>query len=174
MFTINAVDNPRPEWNEMFFYEYGYAKVTAVDASRLEWTWINSQTNEPMDNTVIIQSSRSSSGSNGNDDSLSPGEQAGITIASLLGLTAILFAVYWYFFKTPKRFTSFDDVPGQSLIHRGMSNSSGRNNGNIAMMNFESDVVDRALMTESIDDNNIENSTRSSDIIDPREGHVSL
>ena len=59
MFTMNAVDNPRPKWNEMFFYEYGYAKVTAVDASRLEWTWINSQTNEPMDSTVIIQSSRS-------------------------------------------------------------------------------------------------------------------
>jgi hypothetical protein len=27
MFTTNAVDSDRPVWNEVYFYEYGYAKV---------------------------------------------------------------------------------------------------------------------------------------------------
>ena len=54
-FTINAVDKPKPSWNELFFYEYGYARVKAVDATRLEYQWINSDTMEVRDQFVITK-----------------------------------------------------------------------------------------------------------------------
>ena len=49
-FTVNAVD-PKPVWNELYFYEYGYARVTALSAERMDWEWINSSTSE-----VIVHS----------------------------------------------------------------------------------------------------------------------
>lgn len=53
-FTINAV-TPPPVWNERFFYEYGYARVTAVNASYLNWEWILASTGEVYDHMVITQ-----------------------------------------------------------------------------------------------------------------------
>lgn len=53
-FTINAV-TPPPDWNELFFYEWGYTRVRAVNATYLDWEWVNSQTNEIKDRMVITQ-----------------------------------------------------------------------------------------------------------------------
>lgn len=54
-FTVNYV-TPYPEWNEMVFYQYGYAKVTAVNATYLDWQWILNTNNEVLDHVVITQS----------------------------------------------------------------------------------------------------------------------
>lgn len=54
-FTVNYV-TPFPEWNEEVFYQYGYAKVTAVNASYLDWQWILNTNNEVLDHVVITQS----------------------------------------------------------------------------------------------------------------------
>ena len=37
-FTMNAV-TPAPSWNELTFYQWGYAVVTAVNESYLTWEW---------------------------------------------------------------------------------------------------------------------------------------
>ena len=54
-FTKNAV-NPPPAWNEMVMYEYGYTRVTAVNASYLDWEWVLSATGDVYDHVVITQS----------------------------------------------------------------------------------------------------------------------
>ena len=54
MFTKNYVV-PFPDWNEMVMYEYGYARVEAVNATYLHWEWVNSQTLEVRDRVVITQ-----------------------------------------------------------------------------------------------------------------------
>ena len=54
-FTVNYV-TPYPEWNEMVMYQWGYARVTAVNATHLAWQWIEAQSGEVMDRMVIIQS----------------------------------------------------------------------------------------------------------------------
>ncbi|KAJ1434319.1 Metallo-dependent phosphatase-like protein, partial [Ochromonadaceae sp. CCMP2298] len=53
-FTKNALD-PAPEWNEMVFYEYGYAKLTAFNATYLDWQWVQAETGEVLDRMVITQ-----------------------------------------------------------------------------------------------------------------------
>ena len=53
-FTKNAVE-PKPDWNEMYMYEYGYARVTAVNASYLDWEWVLSSTGEVLDHMVLTQ-----------------------------------------------------------------------------------------------------------------------
>lgn len=53
-FTKNYV-TPYPEWNEMVMYEYGYARVEAVNATYLSWEWVNSQTMEIRDRVVFKQ-----------------------------------------------------------------------------------------------------------------------
>ena len=77
MFTKNAFEPP-PEWNEMYFYEYGYARVVAVDSGRLEWYWVSSETNEIMDR-MVIEKSDSPSG-------LSAGEIAAIVVCVTVGV----------------------------------------------------------------------------------------
>lgn len=54
-FTINYV-SPYPAWNEMVFYQYGYARVTAVNATYLDWEWVLNTSNEVLDHVVITQS----------------------------------------------------------------------------------------------------------------------
>jgi hypothetical protein len=54
-FTVNAVE-PKPVWNEMYMYQYGYARVTAVNASYLDWQWVLSSTGQVLDHMVITQS----------------------------------------------------------------------------------------------------------------------
>lgn len=57
-FTINAMEpgNGAPVWNEMYFYRWGYTKVTAYNATHLGWDWIDSSTNEVVDRNIYIQS----------------------------------------------------------------------------------------------------------------------
>lgn len=47
---------PGPAWCEKVFYQYGYSKVTAVNATYLEWEWIDSGDNLVYDRMVITQS----------------------------------------------------------------------------------------------------------------------
>lgn len=54
-FTQTAIE-PKPEWNEMYMYEYGYARVTAVNATYLDWEWVHSMSGEVWDHMVITQS----------------------------------------------------------------------------------------------------------------------
>jgi hypothetical protein len=96
MFTKNAVDPP-PAWNELYFYEYGYARVTAVSASRLEWEWISSETNEVMDRMVITQSSRESANSGGDDSGLSVGESIAVLITIAISLSLSTVFIYYFF-----------------------------------------------------------------------------
>lgn len=53
-FTKNAMEPP-PVWNEMYFYEYGYARVVAVNATYLKWDWVESTSGEVHDRMVITQ-----------------------------------------------------------------------------------------------------------------------
>lgn len=53
-FTKNAMEPP-PEWNEMYFYEYGYARVEAVNATYLKWDWVESSSGEVHDRMAITQ-----------------------------------------------------------------------------------------------------------------------
>jgi hypothetical protein len=54
-FTKNAV-SPYPEWCEKVFYQYGYVKMSAVNASYLEWWWIDNSDNKVYDHVVVTQS----------------------------------------------------------------------------------------------------------------------
>ncbi len=53
-FTKTAMADP-PAWNEMVFYEYGYARIEATNASHLNWEWVKSETGEILDRMVITQ-----------------------------------------------------------------------------------------------------------------------
>lgn len=53
-FTINSV-SPPPVWNELVFYEWGYARVTAYNESYLDWEWVLNTSGEVLDHMVIIQ-----------------------------------------------------------------------------------------------------------------------
>lgn len=99
MFTKNAIDPP-PAWNEIFFYEYGYARVVAVDESRLEWEWVSSETKQVMDRVVIIQSSRKSSSDT--VEGLGAGERAAIIVGMVVGAVLMVFALYIMFARPGK------------------------------------------------------------------------
>ena len=38
----------------MFFYEYCYARVTAVNASYLNWEWVLASTGKVLDHMVVV------------------------------------------------------------------------------------------------------------------------
>ena len=54
-FTKNAM-NPPPVWSEMYMYEYGYARMVAVNASYLNWEWVEAKSGRILDRMVITQS----------------------------------------------------------------------------------------------------------------------
>jgi hypothetical protein len=54
-FTVNDV-TPPPEWNELSFYKWGYARVTAYNGTYLGWEWVESSTGEVIDRMAIVQS----------------------------------------------------------------------------------------------------------------------
>jgi acid phosphatase type 7 len=54
-FTPNAV-TPYPDWNELVFYEWGYAKLTAVNATHLDYQWILNSNDRVLDHVLITQS----------------------------------------------------------------------------------------------------------------------
>ena len=53
-FTYTSV-SPRPEWNEYYFYKYGYGIFTAYNESMLEYKWINNEDNSILDNVIFYQ-----------------------------------------------------------------------------------------------------------------------
>jgi Iron/zinc purple acid phosphatase-like protein C len=53
-FTENA-QTPRPEWNEMFFYKWGYARVVAHNSTYLTWEWVESSSGTVFDRMAISQ-----------------------------------------------------------------------------------------------------------------------
>jgi len=53
-FTKNAV-SPPPSWNEKTFYKYGYAKLSAVNSTVLDWKWVHSLSGAVLDHLVLTQ-----------------------------------------------------------------------------------------------------------------------
>ena len=53
-FTENAVI-PKPEWNEMFFYKWGYARVTVYSHTELYWEWVEASSGNILDRMSIFQ-----------------------------------------------------------------------------------------------------------------------
>lgn len=53
-FSKNA-NNPPPEWNEMFFYKWGYARLTALNSTNLSWEWVESESGIVFDRMAISQ-----------------------------------------------------------------------------------------------------------------------
>lgn len=53
-FTNNAVFPP-PPWNELVFYEWGYARVTVSNETMLLWEWVNNTNGVVMDKMIITQ-----------------------------------------------------------------------------------------------------------------------
>lgn len=53
-FTQNFVE-PYPAWCEKVFYQYGYARVLAVNESYLKWEWVDASDNVIYDQMVITQ-----------------------------------------------------------------------------------------------------------------------
>ena len=53
-FTINNV-YPPPDWNELVFHEWGYARVTVSSPSMLLWQWVNNTNGEVLDTMTITQ-----------------------------------------------------------------------------------------------------------------------
>ena len=95
-FTKNAVDPP-PSWNENYFYEYGYARVKAFNASRLEYEWINSDSMEVMDRFVITKSK--STPDSTSDNSLGTQTIAIITAFTVAGFLALVVFNSIHFFS---------------------------------------------------------------------------
>jgi hypothetical protein len=73
-FTKNAV-SPYPEWCEKVFYQYGYVKMSAVNASYLEWWWIDNSDNKVYDHVVVTQSDSTAEPSSAPTWSMHPSEQ---------------------------------------------------------------------------------------------------
>lgn len=53
-FTKNFVE-PYPEWCETVFYRWGYAAVTAVNATHLDWLWKDSGNSMVYDHVILVQ-----------------------------------------------------------------------------------------------------------------------
>jgi hypothetical protein len=53
-FTKNSL-NPPPDWNELTFYRWGYAKVTAFNSTNLYWEWIDSSNDDVIDRVMMVQ-----------------------------------------------------------------------------------------------------------------------
>jgi hypothetical protein len=53
-FTKNS-KTPSPDWNEMWFYRWGYARVTAINSTYLDWEWVESSSGIVYDHMVITQ-----------------------------------------------------------------------------------------------------------------------
>ena len=54
-FTNNTLVQP-PEWNELVFHEWGYARVTVPNETMLLWEWVNNTNGVVMDRMIITQS----------------------------------------------------------------------------------------------------------------------
>jgi hypothetical protein len=124
-FTVNYVE-PYPDWNEMVFYRWGYARVQAVDANTLEWEWIDGFDNEAYDKMRITQNvteswvlpedtTTTSDEGGDDDDGLSTGSLIGIYLASALVIAVVSIGVYVLVTRQISR-ESADD----KLLNNGM------------------------------------------------------
>ena len=48
--------NPTPDWNELLYHRWGYVRLTAVNATLLDWQWVDSYSHEVVDHVIITQS----------------------------------------------------------------------------------------------------------------------
>ena len=102
---------PYPEWNEMVFYRWGYARVKALDASTLEWEWVNGFDTQRYDKMKITQNltfsdagvdswvlpadvDTSSTGGDDDDEDLSTGALVGIYLAGALAIAVVSVGLY--------------------------------------------------------------------------------
>lgn len=53
-FTMTAM-NPKPDWNEDYYYRWGYSRAVAHNSTYLYWEWIESNTTTVYDRMVITQ-----------------------------------------------------------------------------------------------------------------------
>lgn len=53
-FTFNSIPD-KPSWNELYFYKWGYAQVTAINSTHLDWKWIDNEDDSVIDHMLLIQ-----------------------------------------------------------------------------------------------------------------------
>ena len=108
-FTKNAFFNKSsplyPVWNELFYYQYGYARVEAINASYLAYEWVLNDDGSILDRTVIYQAdpfaSFDPSSKDDDDDSTSSSMPKLstpfiIAIAVVVPAVVILFGIFLY------------------------------------------------------------------------------
>ncbi len=106
-FTVNAMNFSAPDhpvWNELYFYEYGYARVEAINSTYLSYEWVRNLDGQILDRAMIYQKDpnapfsipdSSSSSSSSSDSGLST--SAVIAIAVLVPLAVIIGGLVYTF-----------------------------------------------------------------------------
>ena len=80
---------PRPPWNELFFYRYGYTIVRAYNSSVLTWEWIESNTSKVRDRVVLTQKDLNIPWTTA-EDSTPTGDSSGSSQSPLLNTQQII------------------------------------------------------------------------------------
>ncbi len=106
-FSVNYL-TPPPAWTEAVFYKYGYARVTATNATHLDWQWVDCYTNQVLDHMVITQDSNisapwvlplTSPASTTTSPSpaavLSVGAAVGVALAVVVGVVMLGVGAWW-------------------------------------------------------------------------------
>lgn len=106
-FTVNYV-TPYPAWSEMVMYEYGYAIVSSVNESYLDWSWFSSTSGALLDHMVITQStnwsqpwvlpeaaSATSPATSGTGSSSLSGMWVAVLVCGAAALLAVLVGAAW-------------------------------------------------------------------------------
>ena len=123
-FTENSM-TPGPDWNELVFYKYGYARVEAVSANELQWEWVESQSGTVYDRMAIFKE-QPDTDDEGGDNGSSLREQYhteimwGCTVGSVAFLI-VTFIVLWYKGLLSKSVTGDD---GSGLLGKNAHKSS--------------------------------------------------
>lgn len=98
-FTTNQL-SVAPEWSELVFYEWGYARVTVSSPTSLLWQWVNNTNGEVLDTMTMTQAypieQWSTSGSSPSS-STSHLIRDAIIIVSCLVVVAFLVIGYFYY-----------------------------------------------------------------------------
>ena len=104
-FTVNYV-TPYPSWCESVFYRIGYARVSAVNSTYLNWEWVDSYDGNVYDRMVITQSDDfSKSWTTGADQASSEGGSSATNtlyfiligvVASFFVVCCAVFSLQWF------------------------------------------------------------------------------